>query len=83
MRSEYTPGDLLKAVDLYRFEVGRDPGADRRAEMGQFSTPPEVARFMASMLGFRGRSVRLLDAGAGHLVFITETELYAGAGRRA
>lgn len=65
MRSEYTPGDLLKAVDLYRFEVGRDPGADRRAEMGQFSTPPEVARFMASMLGFRGRSVRLLDAGAG------------------
>jgi transcription-repair coupling factor (superfamily II helicase) len=25
----------------------------------------------------------LLDAGAGHLVFITETELYAGSGRRA
>lgn len=65
MRSEQAPGDLLGAVDLYGVEAGRGLDAGRRGEMGQFPTPPAVARFMASMLELRGRSVRLLDAGAG------------------
>ena len=52
-------------MDLYSVEAGRGLDAGRRGEMGQFPTPPAVARFMASMLELRGRSVRLLDAGAG------------------
>ncbi len=33
--------------------------------MGQFFTPPSVARFMASLFGEPGGEIRLLDAGAG------------------
>jgi len=65
MRSRHAPRDLLEVVDFYRLEAGREQNGGRREEMGQFPTPPAVARFMASMLELRGRSVRLLDAGAG------------------
>ncbi len=80
MRSEHAPGDLLEAVDLYRVEAGRDLDASRRAEMGQFPTPPAVARFMASMLELRRLSVRLLDAGAGVGV-LTAAVVQEAAGR--
>ena len=37
----------------------------RKAALGQFMTPPHVARFMASLFSHVGGAVRLLDAGAG------------------
>lgn len=80
MRSEHAPGDLLEAVDLYRVEAGRGLEAGRQAEMGQFPTPPTVARFMASMLELREDSVRLLDAGAGVGV-LTAAVVQEAAGR--
>jgi adenine-specific DNA-methyltransferase len=58
-------GGLLDLVDLYRVEAGREVNGDQREEMGQFPTPVPVARFMASMLELRQRSVRVLDPGAG------------------
>jgi adenine-specific DNA-methyltransferase len=38
---------------------------ERQEELGQFLTPPPVAKFMASLFGQLPREVRLLDAGAG------------------
>jgi len=57
-------GELLDQVDELRLEASSalDPG--RRAEMGQFMTPPPVARLMASMLS-APEHLRLLDPGAG------------------
>jgi predicted RNA methylase len=44
---------------------GRQP-ARRKAELGQFMTPPGIAAFMASLLPLQpGAACRLLDAGAG------------------
>lgn len=37
----------------------------RRSELGQFLTPPSVARFMAGLFGALPQEVRVLDAGAG------------------
>lgn len=56
---------LVERVDLYRATAVRrlDPG--RRAELGQFPTPPAVARFMASLFNDAPGAVSLLDAGAG------------------
>lgn len=42
------------------------PLARRKAELGQFMTPPGIAAFMASLFPLRpGKACRLLDAGAG------------------
>ena len=38
---------------------------ERQRALGQFLTPPSVARFMASLFRKRVREVSLLDAGAG------------------
>lgn len=66
MKSGHAPKDLLGVVDFFRLEAGALVSDDeRKGEMGQFTTPPSVARFMASMLQLGESSVRLLDAGAG------------------
>ena len=60
---------LLERLDLERLEVSNRLMADleRRAELGQFMTPANVAAFMASMLEVVSppRELRLLDAGSG------------------
>jgi adenine-specific DNA-methyltransferase len=56
---------LTSAVDLLRLDASRRLDPERQVELGQFLTPAPVARFMASMFGRPGRTVRLLDAGAG------------------
>ncbi len=57
--------DLVDRVDLYRVAATRQLDPSRRSEMGQFLTPPSVARFMASLFCETEDAVRLLDAGAG------------------
>jgi adenine-specific DNA-methyltransferase len=56
---------LVERVDLYRAAAIRKLDPEARAEMGQFPTPPTVARFMASLFGETDDVIRLLDAGAG------------------
>ena len=65
---EVTAGTLLDRVDLERVEIASRLADDpkRRADLGQFFTPPSVARFMAAMLRVsRPKELRLLDAGGG------------------
>lgn len=59
------PEALVERVDLLRLDATRRLDPARQAEMGQFMTPAPIARFMASMFEGQGRSLRLLDAGAG------------------
>lgn len=56
---------LLERVDFYRLDVARSLAEARRAELGQFLTPPATARFMASLFDAAPPHLRLLDAGAG------------------
>jgi adenine-specific DNA-methyltransferase len=64
--TDHSPRDgLVERVDLYRAAVIRKLDPEARAEMGQFPTPPSVARFMASLFGETDDVIRLLDAGAG------------------
>lgn len=56
---------LSDRVGLYAVDAVRQLDPGRRAKMGQFFTPPIVARFMASLFGPLPEQVRLLDAGAG------------------
>jgi adenine-specific DNA-methyltransferase len=61
----YASHSLADQVDLYRIKAYRQLDQIRRAEMGQFLTPPPVAQIMASMFTNRRSTVNLLDAGAG------------------
>lgn len=56
---------LVDRVDFYRLDAYSKLNPEKRAELGQFLTPPPVARLMASMFGKRPAHVRLVDAGAG------------------
>jgi len=56
---------LTERVDLYRVDASRNLDSERRSQMGQFFTPPSIARFMASLFGNSSQEIRLLDAGAG------------------
>ena len=56
---------LTERVDLYRVDACRKLDSEQRSKMGQFFTPPSVARFMASLFGNSSPELRLLDAGAG------------------
>ena len=56
---------FTERVDLYRVDACCKLDSEQRSRMGQFFTPPLVARFMASLFGDPGGEVRLLDAGAG------------------
>lgn len=51
----------------------------RRSQMGQFFTPPSVARFMASLFSQTLQELRLLDPGAGVSILtaaVVEDALY-------
>lgn len=61
----HAAADLVARTDEARIEANAKLDADRRAEFGQFMTPPPVAAFMASMFEMRDAKLRLLDAGAG------------------
>lgn len=65
MRGLTTTRAELGAIDLMRLEANRQLDPKRKAELGQFMTPANVARFMASLFAERKGPVRLLDAGAG------------------
>lgn len=67
LRNRDTPSapSLVDRVDFLRLDASRGLDPDRQSEMGQFMTPPAVARLMAAMFKARGPSLRLLDAGAG------------------
>jgi len=60
-----SPQAFVDQVDLVRVDATRRLDPERQVEMGQFMTPASVARLMASLFEARGRSLRLLDAGAG------------------
>jgi adenine-specific DNA-methyltransferase len=56
---------LLDQVDVLRTQATDALDQSRRSKLGQFMTPPPVARLMAAMLTSVPKEVRLLDAGAG------------------
>ena len=56
---------LLDSVDFFRLDANRKLDPDRRAEFGQFMTPPATARLMASMFRADTDHIKFLDAGAG------------------
>lgn len=56
---------LVDSVDFYRLDANRRLDPERRAQLGQFMTPPATARLMASMFEAKNKTLRLLDAGAG------------------
>jgi adenine-specific DNA-methyltransferase len=63
--SERVHAGLLETVDLLRVSAIKGLDPKQRGQMGQFLTPPAVARFMASLFSESQTPVRLLDAGAG------------------
>lgn len=56
---------IIEVVDACRIDAFRRTNAQRRSELGQFSTPPRIATYMAGLFSASSESVRLLDAGAG------------------
>ncbi len=56
---------LLKEAEAYRVAAGQRLDGARQSRLGQFFTPPPVARLMASMFSEPARIVRVLDPGAG------------------
>lgn len=59
------PSDLLAAVDAARHRHRIAVGAEHQARFGQYLTPPATALRMAAMFRLPGRTVRVLDPGAG------------------
>ncbi len=59
------PSELVDEVELLRLAATRELNPEHRAQLGQFMTPPPVARRMASFFEVRRPNFRLLDAGAG------------------
>jgi adenine-specific DNA-methyltransferase len=59
------PATLVEYIDLFRVQAYSRLVGTRRAELGQYFTPPQVARLMASMFSCRQEHISLLDAGAG------------------
>lgn len=64
-----TASNLLERLDLERLDISVRLAAEpkRRADLGQYFTPSNVARFMAGMLKIPNppSELRLLDAGGG------------------
>jgi predicted RNA methylase len=65
MRQADTTAAQPGVLDQVRLEATRRLNPERRASLGQFMTPGNVARFMAGLFSPRKGTVRLLDAGAG------------------
>lgn len=60
-----TGRNLVEAVEALRLTANAGLEADRRGTLGQFMTPPPVARLMAAMFEDLSGDIHLLDAGAG------------------
>lgn len=56
---------LFDKMDLLRVQISQKLDPKHRAEKGQYFTPSNLARFMASMFNQRPRILNILDAGAG------------------
>ncbi len=57
---------MFAQIDISRRETSSQLDQEKRSDLGQFFTPYEVARFMASLFHVNGKShMSLLDAGAG------------------
>ncbi len=61
----YKSGGLVDKVELIRLVANNALDGDQRGQLGQFMTPPPVARLMASMFNDLTGDIHLLDAGAG------------------
>lgn len=57
--------ESLLLIDDIRKQASARLDAQRRAQMGQFLTPGQIATFMAEMFDCRKSTVRILDPGAG------------------
>lgn len=57
--------DPLAIADVSRRSLKSKADQKRRSSLGQFFTPPVIARLMASMSTLERESLRLLDPGAG------------------
>lgn len=57
--------DLVEAADAERVRPFDGLDDEQRARLGQYGTPPAVARLMAGLFGPVPRTVSVLDAGAG------------------
>jgi len=56
---------LLNGLDHVRRSINGSSCRQKRSEIGQFLTPASIARFMASLLSYKGENIRILDPGAG------------------
>lgn len=56
---------FIDEVDLLREQGYRQIPDSQRSRLGQYPTPPEIAKFMASLFQKERKVYRLLDAGAG------------------
>lgn len=57
---------LMGLLDYRRLDISRQIDAKRKATLGQFFTPSDIAGFMAGMFGnVFDRNVKILDPGAG------------------
>ena len=57
--------ELLNGLDHVRRSINGSSCRQKRSEIGQFLTPASIARFMASLLSYKGENIRILDPGAG------------------
>ena len=58
-------GALIEQVEAIRLVANAGLDESRRSQLGQFMTPPPVARLMAEMFDDLSGDIHLLDAGAG------------------
>jgi adenine-specific DNA-methyltransferase len=65
MREAGTAGAEPGAIDQVRLMANRRLNPVRKAALGQFMTPENLAKFMAGLFSQRAGPIRLLDAGAG------------------
>jgi adenine-specific DNA-methyltransferase len=63
--SPVSTDNLIEYVDMLRFDAYQILLSEQRANLGQYFTPPAIARFMASWVEKTGDTVRFLDPGAG------------------
>ena len=61
----HEPFSLAQFAEAGRIEACRQLDQQRRASLGQFLTPPHIARFMASFVSRVPDEIDLLDPGAG------------------